>query len=475
MIAASMPGPLVFVFVLVITVFLLLTGRPIIKALFNPLRKLFGVFRRVILKVYHWTFRPILRAIRRGLGLASQTATPAERATAIQIGAAPYAALANVLEMKSAAETALGEVPASVKALVQRQGLFFRSANANKAVEVLHNSLSMEDANRNVKSAKNYYEKKIERDASPGLLYENSEEALIIGILKDVDLTFFYVLRRINRNVTRNILKVMAVMTAIVVIFPFVISTINLSVPGTQYSFYVLLYFVTCAAFLAFLGGTRLFYSISTRNNGQHFNYFVQTYFSRMLNQYKSAATEFANVLNNRTTSLEETKSNSNIWFLNLHWLSARQWFLELYFRNIVFQIGRNLWLIYLTMSVFALVVVPVMYFELPHVIMLAAKFVLGILGGGQSLTDQSINWKLNWNLRTVIVPTAILFGLYIWALTGLLSNFWREITADGGFDFRSMDMKDAIETYIGPIVREVVERRRNPYGQQPILAPPRQ
>lgn len=466
----TLQSSFVFVAILVVTVLLILAGRPILKWIFAPvLRLVRAVAKYLILPVYRWTLRPIFKVVRAGLGLARNAAAPVTHGAPVQLGAAPYMAVLHLLEMKSQAQLALGQVTPELKARVDRHGLLFRSANANRAVDELHGSLTQDDARRNAEYAKTFYEKKLGQDIDPGILYEDSEETLIINMLRETDQTFFYVLRRINRNVSRNALKIISVLTAIVVIFPFAASAVvNWAQAAGWSSYHKLVYAVTCALFLAALTLSRMFYTFAARNNGQHFNYFVQTYFGRLLSQYKSAGAAFANVLNDRATDLESIEHNADMWFVNLHWLSIRQWFLELYVRNIFFQIGRNLWWYYLSVPVFFLIIVPLAYIYFPPVV----GWVMHL--AGQS-PDVRVVWDFHWDFWRVIVPCAALFAIYCVALTGLLTQFWYEITPDGWLGFRTMDIKAAIEGNLGPIVKEVVDKRRNPYGQQQsYVLPPR-
>jgi ABC-type multidrug transport system fused ATPase/permease subunit len=409
-------GPLILAGVLIAIVLIALSARSILRTVTRPLRR-----------------------------VVRSTATEA-RSNVRAAGTVPYTAMAQVIGFKSLAEAMLGEVPQTVRKMVQRQGWIFRSANANQAVDQLAGSLSLDDAKRNLDAAKHYYEEPMGANVSPVFLYEDSEEALIIRILKDVDLVFFYVTRRINRNISRNVLKIIAILTALMLIFPFVAAAAVwlAHVPATTG------YAITgglLAAFVAAMALLKFFYTVATRNNGQYFNHFVQTYFGRLLNQYKSAAGAFAGVLNDHTSDLKTIEQDADTWFLNLHWLAARQWFLDLYVRNMIFQVARNLWLFYLT---------PIAYCFLAVV----AGVVLYVVGFNPFF------WAHDWTALGVFVPWALLFVFYLWALTGLLSAFWHEITSAGWLGFQTMDIKSLIDNSIGPIVRELVDRRRDPMGR---------
>jgi hypothetical protein len=439
-------GSLVFAASLIVIVLILLSGRSILRLLLR------GPLGRFVLRpLYNVTFRPVFWLLRRIGRLARGAASPAQKEAQARIGTVPYSAMAQVISAQSLAEQAMGEVPAATRRLIRRQGLIFRTANANEAVDSLKGTLSLDDAKRNLESARHYYEEPMGKNASPGFLYEDSEEALIIRILKDVDLTFFHVMRRINRNIRRNVVKIIAIMTGIVLIFPFVISAVRL-IPVTEAAFGWTLYAVTCALFATLLWLFRLFYGNATRINGQNFNYFVQTYFGRLLSQYKSADTAFESVPNDRTSDLETVQRDASVWFLNLHWLSARQWFLELYVRNMIFQIARNLWLSYLAVPMY-FIVAGAIYLVLSHV--------------AQSIPAlHSYSWEPDWRSWTVFAPLLFLLAIYWWALNGLLAEFWTAITSNGWLGFQTMNVDGMIERHIGRNVREMVDKRRDPMGR---------
>ncbi len=435
-------GSLIFAASVIVAVLILLSGRSLLSLIVR------GPIGRYLLRpLYLITLRPIGWLLRR-IGRLARSA-PA-RQEAGSLGVVPYSAMAQAISVQSLAAQALGDVPVEIRRKIKRQGSIFRTANANETVDTLKGTLTLEDARRNLESARHYYKEPMGRNISPGFLYEDSEEALIIRILNDVDQTFFYVMRRINRNIRRNVTKIIAIATGILLIFPFVITAVLLLAvkdPALSWT----LYGVTCAGFALVLWMFRLFYGNATRINGQNFNYFVQTYFGRLLSQYKSADTAFESVPNDRTSQLDEVQDEAAVWFVNLHWLSARQWFLELYVRNMIFQIARNLWLSYLLAP---------LYFVLAVLIYLALDMV------GRRFPQLQVQaWQPDWLSWKIFVPLLALAALYWWALNELLAEFWTAITANGWLGFQAMNVDDMIERHIGRNVREIVDKRRNPYG----------
>jgi hypothetical protein len=438
--------------ILVATIILLLSGRTIVRILFRPLRRIVSVLgRKVIQPVYSITLRPLIRLLRRMLRLASSSTPPGG------VGAEPYKALVHLLEMNSLAKMALGEVPDSIKSLVDRKGVWFKSVNANRAVETLPDTLTLDEAKRNMAMTDRYYQKTADGDqVSPSILYEDSEEALIIEILRESDLPYFWVLREIRHNTGRNVVKIISVMTLLLVLFPFVLDVFakpGLTIENAPW------YALTIVVFVLLLTFLRYVYGNSARYNGQYFNHFIQSYFSRLLNQYKSASAAFSQILNDRTTRLDSVETNSSIWFVNMHWLSARQWLLELYEHNIVFQIARD-WL-------WHIITVPIMMGVFWFAIYFGLSFLVGEMRQDFGpLPALAFSWSW-WT----VVPSLGLVLIYLVLMRSLIELFWNEVDMRAWPSYRSMGIREAIERNIGAIVREVVDKRRNPYGQQ--MPPP--
>jgi len=379
----------------------------------------------------------------------------------LRVGPGPYKAVLHLLDLNSLARTELGEIPRDLQRLVKRKGIFFKYVNGNRVAEELDGSLSPAAAEANLQNAIKFYGRTVEDEINPTVLYEDSEEALIISTLRELDVAFFYVMRRISRAVSRNIVKIIAAMTALVIVFPFVLSFVMEEAGPPDQGVSALLYLAVCVVFFATLILTRMFYGMSARYNGQYFQYFVQTYFSRLLNQYKSAQTAFPNVLNDRTSSLDDIQNRSNLWFMNIHWLSARQWFLDLYVRNMRFQIGRNgLWAVAMLPAALFLSVWLVYWF-FSHAATEVAEFLSKSAGKNVSITGFYI-YRSWWT----VVPSVCLLLTYGIGLMNLLGNFWDAITPSGWPSFRTMNVTKIIEDNVGPIAREIVDRRRNPQGR---------
>lgn len=433
-----------FVALIVFVVILLVAGRGILKALFTPFRKLLALAIRAL--------RGTVRILR------GQARANAQQR--VKIGVAPLTALLRMLELNANARIGLGDMPKETEAKIHREGLFFGAVNADRVVDDVTDSLTAQDAAANVALSDLYYAGIMTYDVSPAILYEESEEELLIGILKDADRPFFSVLRRLKRNIGQNVIRVVAILTGLVFVFPYLASLAIMILRGHDGRWQVLngtYYVLMCLVFFLLMVFFRWAYSNSATKNGFHFNYFVSTYFSRLANQYKSAATHFANVLNDRQVGLDTIESESNKWFLNLQWLAARQWFLELFARNIIFQIGRNMWWYALIVVASAVGAWWVIEFGLELVL---APFAPHIPAGKLQPT-------LVWSYE-MAVPFAILIVTYFFALGGLLSRFWAQINSAGWLDFRKMGIKGLIESTVGSLVREVVDKRRNPQGWGP-------
>ncbi len=459
----ELPGPLLVAAVLVGIVILLIFGRRLARGVLYLSRAIIRLLRRVIIMIYNRTVRPIFRLVVRGPVIAGEIArAPGSRAQ--QIGLRPLAVILQFLAMDYLSTKELGDIPKSAKHLVQKRGWVFRWADATEAPNVLTDSLPFADATSNLQLANKYYERQIDSDSiSPSILYEDSEEAFIISLLRDADLIFFFALRRIKRNVSRNIVKLISISTGLLLTFPFVISVVaEWQQFRSRTPLGLLTYVLMCA--LAFGGMllVRYFYSVASTNNGTQFNGFIRNYFSKLLNQYKSAATAFANVLNDRTSALDTIAETSATWFTNMHWLSARQWLLELFVRNIKFQIGRNWWFALWLIPTICFVVAALAYSNMAT-FMTDVIYLMKLLGASNVVATA---FGFQWTAWT-IVPGVILLGLYFYVLDGLLLRFWGQVSPSGWSSFNSMNIKSLIDQNVGPLAREVVDKRKHPYGQQ--------
>ncbi len=416
------------------------------------------VGRFILRPLYNVTLRPIGWLLRRTARIAR---APLRADVPGGIGAIPYSAMAQMISVQSMAEQALGEVPPEVKAMVKRRGWPFRTVEANEAAVAVPATLTLDDARRNLESAHHYYKEPMGKNISPVFFYEDSEEALIIRILKDVDLAYFYVMRRINRNIRRNITKIIAIETLLVVSFPFVFN-ILLTYGPAERGFQLTVLGGAFLVYVALLWLFRTLYGIATRINAQSFNYFMQTYFGRLLNQYKSADAQFESVPNDRIAPLPEVQEAASVWFINLHWLAARQWFLDLYARNMIFQIVRDRWLSWVAVPVYFLLAAAVYYglTYFPEIIPAVRRSPL----------------DLSWKAWAIYAPYVFLLMLYWWTVTGLLSEFWASVDSTSWSGFRAMDVDGVIARHIGRNVLEIVDKRRNPYGTpaaNPYAPPP--
>ena len=446
---------LVFVAALLLIVVLVLAGPSLLRTVVR------GPFGRFVLRpIYIVIFRPLIWLLRRIARIGRSSAQPLTREAQGQLGAVPYSAMAQMISVNSIAQQTLGDVPPNVKAMLKRSGWPFRMVDANAAAVSLSASLNLDDAKRNLQSAHHYYKEPMGTNFSPVFLYEDSEEALIIRILKDVDLPYFYSMRRINRNIRRNITKIFAIATILVSSFPFAANLV-LEYGPAELTFKMTLFGGTILGYALLLWLFRTFYGNATRVNAQSVNYFMQTYFDRLLNQYKSADAQFESVPNDRTSDLGEIQQVSGIWFINLHWLAARQWFLDLYARNMIFQIVRNSWLSWF--------MVPV-YFALAAAIYWSLSLLPVIV---PTVRHSPLEFSLEaWK---IYAPFAGLLLIYWWSITGLLNEFWTSVNPTNWSGFRAMDVDGTIERHTGRNVLEIVDKRRKPYGTPaaPYAPPP--
>jgi hypothetical protein len=95
------------------------------------------------------------------------------------------------------------------------------------------------------------------------------------------------------------------------------------------------------------------------RFNGQHLRAFLLNYNTTLNNGYQQAKVGAANTLNSEG-QVDEMKHEIVLWITNMQWFSFRTLFIEMYLRNILFQVHRNssyyLMLIPMAVALFAVV-----------------------------------------------------------------------------------------------------------------------
>lgn len=421
--------------------------RVLIKYIMRPVaRRLAAVGRALWRPIYRIVVRPITTRVRRIAKGGAGVTAPTQRSVQVGAGGATLKALVRRVLEGSTAEAALGEVPEHVKDNVETKWkwLPFRLVNANQAGVGLHEAMSIEDARVNVELAQKYYERTIDDErVNSAILYEDSEETLIIELLRDGDVGFFWVLLQFRKHVDRNIVYLLALTLIFLAFSSFAVGML----PDLMQKLWAFGAFVFVVLVL------RLLYYFSSVYNGSHLYLFVQTYFSRLSNQYRSAATAFSNIMNDRTATLDVIEKNANIWFVNLHWMSARQWLLDLYMRNCRYQIKRDMW--------WRRLAVPIAFGAALAFSVTVIEYVMArYFGMSVSLSS---NWD-GWSTTLVFAMALVSFSSWI----GLQQAFWNEVTTASWPTFGTMDIKELIERFIGPTVREVVDKRRNPYGGAP-------
>jgi hypothetical protein len=199
------------------------------------------------------------------------------------------------------------------------------------------------------------------------------------------------------------------------------------------------------------------------RHNGQYMaNYLVQ-YINIINNHFREARGIAVGVAQGARGSEDQVKADTVLWITNLQWLAFRVFFIEMYLRNILFQIHRNssYWILF-TPPGFALV-------------LLALGFVLNefnVFNPPSLLHEQSIFYLL----------FAALF------VSGLLVAYWVYLRKSVSFVFESVSkvgwpkfsdvriqpaMSHILETYVAELIMLKTMHAPQAFGSQPVAPQP--
>jgi hypothetical protein len=449
------------VFVLIL-VLLIIYGRTLLRIVFYPVR--------LILRVLAAVFRPLARAVKavfRPIAAPMRRAArslPAGAAASVRVREQPWQSALHLLDMKSLSEIALGEVPDNIRAMTKREGLYFCWINPTQTLELVTDSIDYDGASANLANAARLYNRDVDHNVSPSGLYEDSEGAFIIETFRQSDLPLFYVLRKTLRTMSRNIVKFIAALTIplfFIIFFlssslraghcsPLGVGTLGVCVP--QSSWFWVPFFASLLAILLIWK----YYYIVERNNGLKLNSYVQTYLSRIRQQYQEALASLSQGLQDLSFDEKEIGRRSKTWYRNVQWLALRTFFLELYVRNFLFHIRRNaLWFSIFIPAGVMLALLFCYFIGLPLALNLE-NWLTGRFGSGphESISRETIAGPLFW--------TILLMPLGYWLLLqGILSVFRSEILRDTWPRFSGMGLMTRMQEIIMDDKEEIVGWRR--------------
>ena len=240
--------------------------------------------------------------------------------------------------------------------------------------EQSHNKeLAIKDSEK----AERFFKTEVRSDSNPLNLYDDIIGADVVRMFKDSDKVCFYILSEFRKAITINVIS----LTLIFSIIASGVAIINLSlsesvnfydwlnlhkyVPeiiefrGRNYHSSDLLNkgILVVASSLFGILAMALFYYISyeqaQRNNSQQVKLFLSQYLNAIRVGYVDVVANASRAVVAEKSS-EEIKNDIVLWNTNLFWLAFSMFFIELFIRNILFQMRRN--------SIYAIVLIPIFF-----------------------------------------------------------------------------------------------------------------
>lgn len=394
--------------------------------------------------------------VRRSIGLPAQgSGTLAGGGTSEIVVSLPH-----VFDMTSLSEVALGEVSDEIRSKVKRRGLFFTRIEPS-VEDAAADNLSFEEAQEFKKIAQEYYNKEVTHELKASMLYEDVEGAFIIEMMSGADKAFFFTMIKFRKTINRNVFKYVGLQT-IIWITSIVAAALYVGVyeyfKGTILEQGVLItpLFTLGFAILA-MGGARMVYSYAQRENGLQMNNFVSLYLSAVSRKFQAAETNLSSEAQDQTKTVGEIGKRSGVWYSSFQWNAVRLFFLEIFVRNIVFQVVRN--------TSFYIALVPATFVAFMVVVYFArnviAKAVDSVLvWWGQKALDlaQSASTDPTAYSITAFAVGSVIYGLF---LVGLLEPVRGALRAVSWSGFRRLQLWERTERIIVNDRTEIANLRR--------------
>jgi hypothetical protein len=225
--------------------------------------------------------------------------------------------------------------------------------------------------------AKQFFSTEVPIESDPLNFYEDIEGAFVVGLFKDSDKPCFYVLSEYRKIINGNVLRLTVLFSLIVSL----VAIANLVWTPSIYSFFHLADFISPPATLhlfdmsfdtepfvnkfifgivsCLIGYVLLFviynmqYARYQGNNGQQMNKYLIDYLSGINITFQKITANAAQLLLDEPDA-ETMKKETETLITNLQWVAFRVLFIELFLRNVLFQIRRN--------SSFYVLVVPIFF-----------------------------------------------------------------------------------------------------------------
>jgi hypothetical protein len=436
---------------LTVLVALALLLRNLVRALVAP------AFRFVYGRLYNPIHRAVLRLLRflRIVRRAPHHEKAVESFVGLSVGAIAHA----MTETDAAIGKALGDQAIPLNATHR---LF--CSWIEPAVEQDTN-YDKKRASDDLAKAREFFTATIPIDSNHLNLYDDIVGAFTVDLFKDSDVKLFYVLSEFRKAINANVVALSIVCSFVVAFIVIVNVVFSTSIDFHRLFFWIVTsYFPSGAEFLHATDGAAeiinrlafaaiavfivgypamgfyyyLIYDAFQRNNGKGMDLLLTQYLASINSHFKEVHRNATQAVVEERTDIREVQSDVALWITNLQWMAFRVFFIEYFFRGLIFQMRRN--------ASFALILVPLAVF----VPALAIVFAFESFGIFPTLTLDIAGYA--WFYLLVFV---FMLFRYIRCRTDALEAIAGALTVKW-FKFRELNLENAMskimESYINQL-----------------------
>ena len=419
-------------------------------------------------RLFRFLFRPF-KALRRLLRRGSKHgASPGAL-----IEQSAVSSLKHVLFGESQVDAALAENPRINRKALHRRGFFFTTVEPGEGFLNLSAQLSEAEAQEAYDNSQGLFDRELPYFDRSGSFFEEIEGKLIVDMLGRSDVDCLYYLNEVRRAGNANVRKLATWLSLF--LFSFVTFSIFLDsviVPATvseqalsgsfgdflRDNAEVIVSLVMLVGFASVSGVLYFSFIWAQWNNGREMNDFINRYFSQLGQQYQYAVARCSKVHNANSDAERKTaKDSSRIWFTAMEWIAFRQFYIELFCRNTIYQIWRN--------SGSYVFYVPVAFLV---VVVLGSEFLAARLGDPSLglLSAEAQLWHLHWLSYASLGTLALMYAIFLSSATRKLLGAIKPNEWSG---FRKREYRKTVADLVSLYVGEIVFQRYKGQFQQDV------
>jgi hypothetical protein len=353
---------------LIVLIALALLLRNLVKAFVAP------VLRFTYGRVYRPTHRAILRLLRflRVVRRAPHHEKAVESFVGLSVGALAHA----MTETDAAIAKAIGGQTIPLNA-THRLFCSWIEPTVEQDTEY-----DKKRASEDVKKAREFFTATIPIDSNHLNLYDDIVGAFTVDLFKRSDGKLFYALSEFRKAINANVVALSIVCSFVVALIVLVNVVFSTSIDFHRLFFWIATsYFPSGAEFLHVSDGAAeivnrlafaaitvflvgypamgfyyyLIYDAYQRNNGKGMDLLLTQYLASINSHFKEVHRNATQAVVEERADIREVQSDVALWITNLQWMALRVFFIEYFFRGLIFQMRRN--------ASFALILVPLAVF----------------------------------------------------------------------------------------------------------------